>query len=268
MQNDDILTSLSFLYEYSRLLDQNGQGAASLGLTDLSTEDLIKYNLLNILLYLCTCSNENDLNISVISDILGQPTTYADCTASASNNHIDNSILSILPLSFQVLVNADIANGITSLENGGDEASLAYTLFLVYQLTFTRFYNNCTVDALQQKNESLYNLLLGLNSYIQQSILNSSGPRFNPETGTIDAETFRVDPQTGEIMIAPPSSRSSRSRSQSRRSIPTSSSNSPACTPRYPSSSSSSSSSSTSSGQSNKPSFFGRIAKFFKDLFR
>lgn len=265
MQNDDILTSLSVIYSYARQLDEAGQGAASLGIQGCTTDYLIKYNLMNILSYLCTCSPESDLNINVISDIIGQPTTYADCRNSAANDNIDNSILTTLPLSFQVLVNADIANGVTSLENDSDaENSYAYTLFEIYQLIFIRLYNNCTIDDLKNKNVTLFNFLLGLQNFIQDSIRTCSTLQINPDTGTIDSNSFSVNPETGEVTIVPSGSIRSRTSSPtprcvqrtttsttSRPSAPPPQTNSPPPTRR----------------QNSSPSFFDGIINFFKDLF-
>ena len=211
MQNDDILSIMSVIYNVARDLDQKGLGAASISPTTISSEEVVKYNILNILSYLCACSNENDLNIDVISDIIGVPVTYSDCVDAALSSNIDISILSNLPLSFAVMVNADKANNVTLLENGAEEKSYAYTLFLIYQMIFTRFYKNCTVDELKVKNEPLYNFLLGISHYICDN-LKTMMSYYNPESGTIDAPNFRIDVGTGNITINPSTSSNSRSR--------------------------------------------------------
>lgn len=211
MQNDDILSIMSVIYNVARDLDQKGQGAASISPTNISSEEIVKYNILNILSYLCACSNENDLNIDVISDIIGFPVTYSDCVDAALSSNIDISILSNLPLSFVVMVNADKANSVTLLEKGSEEKSYAYTLFLIYQMIFTRFYKNCTVDELKVKNEPLYNFLLGISHYICDN-LKTMMSYYNPESGTIDAPNFRIDIGTGNITINPSTSSNKHSR--------------------------------------------------------
>lgn len=267
MQNDNLLNTLSIIYNYARRLDQVNKGAASYGVQDYSTEDLVKYDLLNILSYLCTYSRENDLNINVISDIIGESVTYTECRNSAINDNIDGSILTIVPVSFQILVNADIDNGVTSLENDRDAASsYAYTLFMAYLLAAASIYKNCTIENLQQKNKPLYDFLFGLQDFIQESIRNSSMPQINPDTGTIDSNSFSVDPRTGEILIIPPSARSNRTNNPAPRSSaptpPTTSITSrsvPASPQTYVPA--------PAQEQDENPSFLDRIVNFFKDLF-
>ena len=267
MQNDDILTILSVMYNVARDLDQKGQGAASICTSNISSEDLVKYNILNILSYLCSCSNENDLNIDVISDIIGVPVTYSDCVDAAVANNVDNSILSYLPLSLVIMVNADKNNGVSLLENGSEEKSSAYTLFLIYQLIFTRFYKNCTVDELKVKNEPLYNFLLGISGYIYDN-LKSMTSHYNPESGTVDAPNYRIDPRTGEIMINPPSRSNNSRRSRSTTRLP------PIPTNAIPSSADAAPLPSQSvvidvplPSERNKPSLFVRFSNFFKRIF-
>lgn len=269
MQNDDILSIMSVIFNVARDLDQKGQGAASISPTTVSTEDLVKYNILNIMLYLCSCTNETDLNMDVISDIIGIPVTYSDCVDAALSSNIDLSILSNLPLSFVVMVNADKANNVTLLENGSEEKSCAYTLFLIYQMVFTRFYKNCAVDELKVKNEPLYNFLLGISHYICDN-LKTMMSYYNPESGTIDAPNFRIDIRTGNITINPSTSsndHSRRNRSTSRL-PPEPTCAIPSPVDAIPLPSQSVIINAPLSSERNKPSLFTRFGNFLKRLFR
>lgn len=255
-QNDDILTALTLLYNVARQLDQNGQGASSIGVTNCNGEDLIKYNLLNILLYACSCSNENDIDMSVISDLVGFDVSYQDCLAAVSSSGFDSSILSSLPLSVMMLINADNAKGVVLDGNSGEENSYAYTLMLLYQLAIARLYKDCPFEALNQKNNALYNFLLKLNNSIRDGL--KSRMHFNPNTGSIDAPNYSINPLTGEVQISRKRSSSSRSGGRGVSSAPSSS----------PSRSTSGRAEPPPRRQNqNSPTFFGRVCRYLKSFF-
>ena len=254
MQNEDILSTLTLLYSVARRLDQAGRGASSIGVEGWKGEDLIKFNLLNILLYACSCSNENELDMSVISDIAGTDVSYQDCLDEVQSSGISSSILTEIPLSFCMLATEDNANSVILQGNGGEEKSYTYTLILLYQLIFTRLYRNCSFEELKQKNNALYNFLLELSAIVHDNLQTQAC--FNPGTGNIESPNFSINPSTGEIQIGTPSSgRRSRSTANNARTTRSAQERTP---PRR---------SEPPPLPPSNPTFLSRICSYFKRLF-